>query len=71
MGPLMGMKFKPVLLARALAMRVLPVPEGPVNKIPREGDSRPAANSSGYLEGQSTTAMRAVLISWSPPRPPI
>src|SRR4030067_37685 len=42
MGPLMEMKFNPVSPARAFAMRVLPVPEGPAKRIPLGGEPLPA-----------------------------
>ena len=67
MGPLMEMKFKPVSPARAFAMRVFPVPDGPLKRMPLGGANLPAAKSSGYLYGQSTIETSVSLIFSSPP----
>src|SRR5512139_326050 len=67
MGPLIEMKFSPVSPARAFAINVFPVPEGPVKRIPLGGATFPAANRSGYFVGQSTMDIKASLIECKPP----
>ena len=66
-GTLMEMKFSPVSPARALAMRVLPVPDGPEKRMPRGGMTFAFANRSGYLDGHSTMETRVSLIVCRPP----
>src|SRR5271157_2400144 len=66
-GPLIEMKFKPVSPARALAISVLPAPEGPEKRTPLGGKIFPAAKRSGYRVGQSTMEMSASLILLNPP----
>jgi hypothetical protein len=63
---LMGMKFNPVSPAKAFTMRVLPVPEGPDKRMPRD-ETLPTLKSSGYFSGQSTMEMSVSLILASPP----
>src|SRR5512144_1938483 len=66
-GALTDIKFNPVSPANALAIRVFPVPEGPVKSIPLGGKMLPSEKRFGYFEGQSTTERSASFILCNPP----
>lgn len=57
-----------ILHAKALAIKVLPVPGGPYMRQPFGGLMPTLLKSSGLVSGSSTVYLR--ILSWSP-RPPI
>ena len=66
-GPLIRKKKAPVLLATALAMRVLPVPGGPKRRIPGGGFTPMALKRLGCLRGGSTISLRVASCFLHPP----
>ena len=66
----MEIKFTFPSLARAFARSVLPVPGGPVKRIPLGGVSLARSNSFSYLRGHSTASWSCLFTSSSPPTSP-
>lgn len=60
-------KHASVLLAIALAVRVLPVPGGPYNKTPLGGSIPKLINFSGEIKGNSRTSLNLLSYSLHPP----
>ncbi|KAH3679511.1 hypothetical protein WICPIJ_008612 [Wickerhamomyces pijperi] len=67
-GPLTEMKLAETSVATALANKVLPVPGGPKNNTPLDGDKPNLEYCSGCKTGYSTVSFNSLLI-WS--KPPI
>merc|ERR1719284_1093750 len=65
--PITLMKQASVLLATALAQRVLPVPGGPYNNTPLGGSIPRLTNLSGWSRGVSTTSLNFSICSLQPP----
>uniref|UniRef100_A0A224Y5C0 Putative secreted protein n=1 Tax=Panstrongylus lignarius TaxID=156445 RepID=A0A224Y5C0_9HEMI len=61
------MKHASVLLATALAQRVLPVPGGPKSNTPLGGSIPRLTNFSGCKRGVSTTSLNFSICSLHPP----
>jgi len=66
-GPFTAMKFRPLSVARALAIIVFEHPGGPYNKIPCGGLMPTAWNFSGNFKGHSTHWRTLNLICSLPP----
>merc|ERR1719410_3224865 len=65
--PITLMKQASVLLATALAQRVLPVPGGPYSKTPLGGSIPRLTKRSGWRRGVSTTSLNFSICSLQPP----
>merc|ERR1719277_1531362 len=65
--PITLIKQASVLLATALAQRVLPVPGGPYNNTPLGGSIPRLTNLSGWSRGVSTTSLSFSICSLQPP----
>merc|ERR1719187_1613275 len=65
--PMTLMKQASVLLATALAHRVLPVPGGPYSRTPLGGSIPRLTNLSGWRRGVSTTSLSFSICSLQPP----
>merc|ERR1719336_3238570 len=65
--PMTLMKQASVLLATALAQRVLPVPGGPYSSTPLGGSMPRLTNLSGWSRGVSTTSLSFSICSLQPP----
>ncbi|KAH3658912.1 hypothetical protein OGATHE_006638 [Ogataea polymorpha] len=66
-GPLTEMKLAETSVATAFAKRVLPVPGGPKNKTPFEGERPNLVYWSGCRTGYSTVSFSSCLIPSKPP----
>jgi len=65
--PITLIKQQSVLLAQALAVKVLPVPGGPYNKTPFGGSIPRSVNLSGFSIGSSTTSLSFSNYTFIPP----
>merc|ERR1719323_1368916 len=65
--PITLIKQASVLLATALAQRVLPVPGGPYSNTPLGGSIPRLTNLSGWSRGVSTTSLSFSICSLQPP----
>merc|ERR1719270_52655 len=65
--PMTLIKQASVLLATALAQRVLPVPGGPYSSTPFGGSMPRLTNLSGWSRGVSTTSLSFSICSLQPP----
>ena len=66
-GPFTEMKFASASVATALASIVLPVPDGPYNKIPRGARMPILLKTSGCFKGHSTASFNSCFAFSSPP----